>query len=270
MPPMVSGEMSSEPWRLLDYSYDSAFQNLALEEALARSMDSRNSRPTIRFWVNPPSVILGRFQKASAEVDISLCQQSGVQIARRFTGGGAVFHDEGTLNFTIVAQPEFGTTLTELNETSSAIILDAFRALGLKGSILPPNSIIIGEKKVCGAAGALGRGFALWHSSILVSTNINRLELALTPSRKGNVTPYVHSRWHAVTNLQNASGHSVSVNAVKAQLIKSAEEILHVNLHADLLGEEEASLFRRLYSQKYSLPDWNQMGRYTQNQEGPK
>ncbi len=262
--------MSSEVWRLLDCSHDSVFENLAIEEALARSAGSKNFRPTIRLWVNPQSVILGRFQNPSAEVNTLLCQQNGIPLARRFTGGGAVFHDEGNLNFTLVAQPEIGTSLTKLNETSSAIILEALRGLGLKGSLLPPNSIVVGEKKVSGAAGALGKGFALWHSSILVSTNISLLELVLAPSRETNETRYVHSRWHAVTNLQNASGHSVRVNDVKSELIKSAQKILRVNLRADRLREDEERLFRSLYTRKYSLPDWNQNGKYREIREGPE
>ena len=181
-----------------------------------------------------------------------------------------MFHDEGNLNFTLVAQPEIGTSPTKLNETSSAIILDALRGLGLKGSLLPPNSIVVGEKKVSGAAGALGKGFALWHSSILVSTNISLLELVLAPSRETNETRYVHSRWHAVTNLQNASGHSVKVNDVKSQLIKSAQKILRAKLQADRLREDEERLFRNLYSRKYSSPDWNQNGKYREIQEGPE
>lgn len=264
---MVKEGTGLEAWRLLDYSYDSAFKNLALEEALARCGRSENFRPTIRFWVNPESVILGRFQEAPAEVDISLCQRNGIQIARRFTGGGAVFHDEGTLNFTIVASPEFATSLTKLNEYSASITLDALRALGLKGRILTPNSIVVDGKKVSGAAGALGRKFALWHSSILVSTNIRLLEMVLAPSKNGNITRYVHSRWHPVTSLQNALGQPIGVDAVKPQLIKSVQKILRVELRGDGLREEEEELFGGLYSGKYSSPDWNKKGKCKENPE---
>jgi lipoate-protein ligase A len=260
--------MCPEVWRLLDYSRASPFENLAIDEAMARNAGSKNFRPTIRFWINPKSVILGRFQNPSTEVNTLLCRQKGIQVARRFTGGGAVFHDEGNLNFTLVTQHEIGTDLAKLNETSYAIILDALRSVGVTGSLLPPNSIVVGDKKVSGAAGALGRGFALWHSSILVSTNIDTLELVLAPSREEIETHYVHSRWHAVTNLQNASSQSVSVNEVKSYLTKSAQKILRVKFQADRLSEEEEALFRELYGRKYSSPDWNENGSYREIQEG--
>jgi lipoate-protein ligase A len=265
---MVNEERCSDTWRLLDCSYDSAFRNLATEEALARNASSKNFRPTIRFWVNPQCVVLGRFQKPSAEVDTSVCQRSGIQIARRFTGGGTVFHDKGNLNFTIVTRPEMKSNLTGLNEAASAIILDALSGLGLEGSALFPNSIIVGTKKVSGAAAALGSGFILWHSSILVSTNIEILELVLAPSRKANVTHFVHSRWHPVTTLQDALGHSVGVDDVKSRLIKSAQEILCVKLEAGRLRTEEERWFTNLYDRKYSSPNWNQNGKYEEIQEG--
>jgi lipoate-protein ligase A len=265
---MVNEEKYSDTWRLLDCSYDSAFRNLATEEALARSASSKNFRPTIRFWVNPQSVVLGRFQEPSAEVDTSLCQRSGIQIARRFTGGGAMFHDKGNLNFTIVTRPEMRANLTRLNETASAIILDALRGLGLKGSILSPNLIIVGTKKVSGSAAALGSGFVLWHSSILVSTDIEILELVLAPSRKANMAHFVHSRWHPVTTLQDALGHSVSVDDVKSRLIKSAQEILCVKLEAGRLRTDEERWFTSLYNRKYSSPNWNRNGKYEEIQEG--
>ena len=268
MPSMVNQERRSETWRLLDCSYDSAFRNLATEEALARSTNSKNFQPTIRFWINPQSVVLGRFQKPSAEVDTSLCQRSGIQIARRFTGGGAVFHDKGTLNFTIITRPEMTTNLVRLNETASVIILHTLSRLGLRGRILSPNSIMIGMKKVSGAAAALGSGFVLWHSSILVSTNIEILESVLAPSRRSNVAPFVHSRWHPVTTLQDALGDGLNVDYVKAQLIKSAEEKLCVKLKAGRLRTEEERWFTSLYNRKYSSASWNQNGRYEEIQEG--
>lgn len=258
---MVSEDAGAAIWRLLDYSRNSAFENLAVEEALARRASLRNFTQTIRLWVNPPSVVLGRFQTASTEVDVSRCEHENIQIARRFTGGGAVFQDEGNLNFTIVTRPELGTDRSKLSENSAAIILDALRTLGLNGSILPPNSILVGGKKVSGAAGALGKDFALWHSSILVSTDINRLESVLAPSREANATRYVHSRWHSVTNIQDALGNSVSLNVVKSNLLASVQEILGIKLQGGHLDATEENSFGDLYSRKYSLQDWNRMGR---------
>lgn len=260
---------SSDNWRMLDLSYGTVFQNLAMEEALARNTTSAAFRPTVRFWVNPPAVVLGRFQEASAEVDTMLCEQNRIQIARRFTGGGAVFHDEGNLNFTIVTRLAENVAPADLHETESSIILAALSGLGLEATFLPPNSVLIGQKKVAGAAAALGNGFALWHSSILVSTNVNTLELVLAPSKKSNMNRYVHSRWHPVTTLQTALGHSISIDEVKSQLVVSTEETLGAELEAGRLHAEEERFFTNLYNQKYSSTDWNRYGNLKESEMAP-
>lgn len=267
MPSLVGGPTTSDPWRLLEQSYGSVFKNLAVEEALARSALSPTFRPTMRVWVNPQSVILGRFQKASTEVDTTLCQQSGIQIARRFTGGGAVYQDEGNLNLTLVIQQGERYTQPRLNETASAIVLDALRSFGLKGSFLAPNSIMLGERKISGGAAASGYGFALWHGSLLVSTDVRTLESVLAPSKQKHTTRYVRSRWHPVTTLEAAVGRKVSLEEVRSNLKESAREILGAKLEGDGLRADEKRWFTSLYTRKYSLPNWNNNGEYEEIEE---
>jgi lipoate-protein ligase A len=137
MPSLVTQKARVSSWRRLDLSYESAFMNLALEEALALNTFSEGTQllPTVRFWVNPRAVVIGRFQEASSEVDIARCKLSDVQVARRFTGGGAVFHDEGTLNFTIISKPSERPSVSEFQDQNLRLVLQAFDSLGLSGSI---------------------------------------------------------------------------------------------------------------------------------------
>jgi lipoate-protein ligase A len=266
MPSLVGESTVTDRWRLLEQSYGSVSQNLAVEEVLARGALAPTFRPTVRLWVNPRCVILGRFQKASTEVDTSLCERSGIQIARRFTGGGTVYQDEGNLNLTLVIQRE-RPQQSRLREIASAIILEALRGFGLKVSFLKPNSIMLGDKKISGGAAATGYGFELWHGSLLVSTNVDTLGSVLAPSRQKHRTHFVRSRWHSVTNLEAAVGRKVSVEEVRSRLRKSAQEVLGAKLEADRLREDEKRWFTRLYTRKYSLPNWNNYGEYEEFEE---
>lgn len=259
MPPVVNEESKSD-WRLLDLSYGSVFENLAVEEALARRASGDGFRPTVRFWVNPPSVVLGRFQWTENEVDLRSCEQFRVLVARRFTGGGAVFHDQGNLNFTIVRRRNHASSPMKLYDLSSRIIIDALNEMGVEAHCLSPNSILIGGEKVAGSAAALGSGFELWHGSILVSSNLEVLERVLGPSKKKNSTRWVHSRWHPVSNLQLALGKGVSMDEVKLELIRSLRKQLSIELTADSLANDEEGSFRRLLASKYSSPAWNMQG----------
>lgn len=257
-----------DSWRMLNCSYNSAFRNLALEEAMARCAVSMNFKPTVRFWVNPESVVLGRFQEMSSEIDRELAERKRIQIARRFTGGGTVYHDEGNLNFTIVTRREEQGSIMDMHATASSIIMDTLLRLGLEAEFLPPNSILVGGRKIAGASAALGNGFALWHSSIMVSTNLDILGLVLAPSKIAIATRFVHSRWRPVVNLREAIGRGVSVDEVKSRLIDSIQQKLRVKLEADEIRGDEETCLESLFRWKYSLSEWNRNGRYDASQIG--
>jgi lipoate-protein ligase A len=246
-------------WRLLDLSYASVFQNLALEEALFRSRTS-GSHPTIRIWVDPRAVVVGRFQAVSEEVDVSLCQQNNIQIGRRFTGGGAVFHDEGNLNLTVVTPRQRGISLAEFYKPNCAVISNLLDRLGAKSSYVPPNSIEILGRKVSGSAGALGREFAFWHASILISTNEQMLNDVLEPSRAGGATKFIRSRWRPVVTLERALGTHLDIEDMKRRLIDSCKTCFRVELENGELSAEEVRLMGSLYDRKYSSGKWNLRG----------
>ena len=246
-------------WRLLDLSYPSAYQNLALEEALARSIRSV-SLPTIRTWTNPPAVVMGRFQEAALEVDVDLCQHNSIEIGRRFTGGGAVFHDKGNLNLTIVTPRREGMSLGRLNEINCTVVMDLLGQLGVQSKFVLPNSIEISGRKVSGAAAAMGRNFAFWHASILVSTDTDLLNRVLLPSTVPKQTKFIRSRWRPVVTLENALGERVELEDVKHQLVSSCARSHGVGLDVGKLSIEEERLMESLHARKYCTSEWNLQG----------
>jgi lipoate-protein ligase A len=250
---------------MLDHSYASAFQNLAFEETLAHSTLSDGFRPTVRFWVDPPAAVVGRFQNVEAEVDAAICEQNNVQIVRRFTGGGAVFHDEGNLNFTVVTKRTEEIPLTKLHERYSSIIIDAMSEFDVRTSFSPPNSILASGRKLSGGAAALGKHFAFWHSSILVSTDTGLLERVLSPSRNIISTSFVRSRWQQVTTLQAALRKPVHIEEVKNQLVRSVEKALGINFEMDHVTNAEDERSASLCAQKYRSPRWNLQGQSLEN-----
>ena len=260
MPPMVNVNGDAARWRLLRMSYDSVFKNLALEETLARVRGFEATRPTVRFWTNVPSVVLGRFQEASSEVDLALCESLKVEVARRFTGGGAVFHDKGTLNFTITTGSEIKPNLSAIHEEYSAVVVDSLKTLGIESSFSPPNSILVDERKVFGAAAALGNHFTLWHGSLLVSTDIQTLGKVLAPSRREMPNGFVRSQWRPVTTIESVLGRRVSVEELQTHLSASLQERFGVGVFEDDLLPSEENHLQGIFAQKYALPEWNLYG----------
>src|SRR2546428_10954430 len=92
-----------ETWRLVDIEYSNdPFMNLAVEEAIPRMVGERKAPTTVRFWHNSNTIVIGCFQSAKLEVNMEACKETGTKIVRRFTGGGAVYHDRGELKYAIL------------------------------------------------------------------------------------------------------------------------------------------------------------------------
>jgi len=91
-----------ETWRLLDVEYrDDPFMNMSVEEAIPREVGEGKAPNTVRFWHNSNTIVLGCFQSATLEVNFDACKETGTTVVRRFTGGGAVYHDAGNLNYAV-------------------------------------------------------------------------------------------------------------------------------------------------------------------------
>src|SRR2546429_6802969 len=75
--------------------------NLAVEEAIPRMVGEGKAPSTVRFWHNSNTIVIGCFQSARLEVNLEACKEMGTEIVRRFTGGGAGYHDSGDLNYSI-------------------------------------------------------------------------------------------------------------------------------------------------------------------------
>jgi lipoate-protein ligase A len=246
-------------WRRLEGTDSSAHRNLAVEEALYRAISTGvQTKPTVRLWTNPKAVVLGRFQEASVEADIRQCEVNGVQIARRFTGGGTVFHDGGTLNLTLIS-PHSSSADLKFQDRNLQLVKETLEALGLRCST-SRNAILVDGRKVCGAAAAVGSRFALWHCSILVDADTRLLELVLAPSKSPTNSRFVHSRWQEVTTLAKALSRQTTVGEVAATLEETIRIRMEVELEAEPLSIEEEQYSETLYFRKYSLREWNLEG----------
>ena len=247
-------------WRRLELSYPSAHRNLAVEEALARALSTGEQiQPTLRIWANPKAVVLGRFQDAPAEVDLRQCELNDVQIARRFTGGGTVFHDESTLNLTLASRPRDCLADLSFQEANLELVMGILDELGLRCSI-STNSILINGKKVCGAAAAVGLHFTLWHCSILVDTDTELLELTLAPSKLEGKSRFVHSQWREVTTLTNALSGTYSFDELLSFIKRTLEAKMKVKFETLPLSPEEQRSSQALDSRKYSSSEWTMRG----------
>ncbi|MFU2318070.1 lipoate--protein ligase A [Rahnella sp. PCH160] len=164
---------------LLSDSYDPWF-NLAVEDCIFREMTTQR---VLFLWRNAETVVIGQAQNPWKECNTRAMEEDGIRLARRSSGGGAVFHDLGNTCFTFMAgKPEYDKSV------STGIILNALKNLGIDASASGRNDLVVqtaeGERKISGSAyrETADRGFH--HGTLLLNADLSRLANYLNPDIK--------------------------------------------------------------------------------------
>lgn len=209
---------SKAPQRTVFISQSSdVFANLALEDWLYKNW-SFERRNVLLLWRNSPCVVIGRHQNPQVEANLPYLESAGVPVARRGSGGGAVYHDHGNLNCT------FFTTRERYNRHSNLEVI--CRALnhdfGIQAHPNPRDDIIVDhDHKVSGSAAKLGRTTAYHHCTLLVNTDRQQLRLSLNGDKsiKSKATASVPAHVMNLSELQpNINVEQVLTSVGKAFL----------------------------------------------------
>ena len=150
--------------------------------------------PSFRIWRSTDSVVLGRFLEPGDEVYLDRARILDVPVLRRPSGGGAVFHDLGNLNYSIYLPrghaPSFG--IEESLRALSFPVTNLLDSLGVPWSWEPPNNVYVLGRKISGSAQARYGGRLLHHGTLLVSTDTERMDQLLKPGGRSRIAPVVN------------------------------------------------------------------------------
>ncbi|MBD2779731.1 lipoate--protein ligase A [Xenorhabdus szentirmaii] len=182
---------------LLSDSHDPWF-NLAVEECIFRQMPP-NQR-VLFLWRNASTVVVGRAQNPWKECNTRRMEMDGIKLARRSSGGGAVFHDLGNTCFTFMAgKPEYNKSV------STQIILDGLKKSGIQATASGRNDLVVsspeGERKISGSAYRETKDRGFHHGTLLINADLNRLADYLNPDPKKLQAKGITSVRARVTNL---------------------------------------------------------------------
>lgn len=205
------------------------YHNIALEEYLLDTLPVNSM--TMYLWQNERTVVIGRNQSSYNEVNIQKLEEDGGHLARRLSGGGAVYHDTGNLNFTFITS-ETDFDLTKQDE----VILNALRRFNIKAEVNGRNDLTIDGRKFSGHAYYHTNKNSLHHGTIMVSVNENSLTDYLNVSKKKLASKKVESVRSRIINL-NELNSSITVNELKNELIMSFIETYDAN--PTILSEED-------------------------------
>lgn len=170
------------------------YLNLAIEDHIFKNM--RPDEQILYLWRNDNTVVIGRFQNPWVECRVKEIEHDGVFLARRQSGGGAVYHDLGNTNFTF-----FSPKTQYDKERNIKIIIDSLDRFGIDASMSGRNDILVDGKKVSGSAFKLTASKAFHHGTLLVNTDLDNLEYYLTPDREKLESKGIASIRSRVVNL---------------------------------------------------------------------
>lgn len=216
-------------------SYD-GWRNLATDRFFLEHLNENDI--LLYLYINENAVIIGKNQNALRECNLGAMENDSVQLVRRHTGGGAVYHDKGNLNFSFI----MGDEHYDLNR-QFGIIQKALSRLELDATLSGRNDLLIGDKKFSGNAFAASKGMKAHHGTILIDADLSRLEKYLNVSSKK----------------LNAKG----VTSVRSRVCNLRElcNIATVSMVAELLKQEfareygEYGIYNFTYEQKAALDE---------------
>jgi len=242
-------------------SYDPRF-NIAAEEYLLKETD----REYAFFYINKPSIIIGKHQNAWAEINIPWTRKNKIPVIRRISGGGTVWHDKGNLNFSFILNGEEGK-LVNFREYALPV-LEYLKQLGIPAEFGERNEILAGGLKISGNAEHVYRKRVLHHGTLLFSSDLSMLLESLDSIPGLYKDKAVQSVRSKTGNIREFLEKPMDVSGFRHQLIHYISE--HFNdSESCTFSETEKNRVSELVHEKYSQWKWNfgYSPRYSFNRE---
>lgn len=234
-----------------NYSNDPRY-NLAFEEYCFKYLP--RDEDYLLLWINSPAIIIGKNQNTIEEVNSEYIKMKGIQVVRRITGGGAVYHDLGNLNFSIITNAE-GSKIDFKKYNIS--ILEALIKLGVKCELSGRNDITIEGKKFSGIAQSIWKDRVLNHGTLLFNTELDVLNNALNVKKDKIESKGVKSVKSRVTNIKDHLNVDVDIEEFREILARSILNTDDVEAKTLKLNEEQLQEIDKLFQEKYSTWEWN-------------
>lgn len=232
--------------------------NLAIEVFLLQEM--KVDEPILLFYINEPSIIIGRNQNTIEEINKEYVDEQGIHVIRRFSGGGAVYHDFGNLNFSFI-MPDDGNSFRDFEKLTKPII-QALHEMGVEGAELKGrNDLVIDDMKFSGNAMYATNGRMFAHGTIMFDSDINEVVKALKVRKDKIESKGIKSIRSRVTNIKPflpKENQGMTTEEFRQEIllkifgVSSTDEIKTYEL-----TEEDWKKVNEISDQYYRNWDWN-------------
>ena len=236
--------------------------NLALEQYVFDALP--RNKAYFMLWQNDSTVVIGKHQNAAGEINAAFVKEHGIRVVRRLSGGGAVYHDLGNLNYTFIMDAG-GQNELDLR-TFCLPVVDALAALGVQAEINGRNDMTIGGKKFSGSAQYIQSGRVMHHGTMMFCSDLDILEKALSVAPDKYQSKGVVSVRSRVTNI---AGHTKSSISFQEFMRSVRDSICGENSETYELSPSDMDAVTALRNAKYATWEWNygNSPRYTLRKE---
>lgn len=225
--------------------------NLALEEYVLRHLPSDTDY--LLFYINEPSIIIGKNQNTSEEINLEYVQENGIHVVRRLSGGGAVYHDLGNLNFSFITNDD-GNSFHNYRKFTDPVVT-ALHKLGVHAELTGRNDIQVGERKISGNAQFSHKGRMFSHGTLMFDTEIGAVAAALKVNAEKFKSKAVKSVSSRVANIAEFLKQPMTIEQFRQFILESifaGQEVASYKL-----TEEDWEGVQRISAERYGNWDWN-------------
>ena len=247
-----------------------AFMNMAIDEAVLTAIAENEAPNTLRFYRwNPPAVSIGRFQDIRDNVNLSNCGLAGVDVVRRISGGGAVYHDyKDEVTYSAIAR-KTDLDVENASEAYAKIcsgIVEAARVLGVKadfnvGDLKHCPNITVDGKKLSGSSQCHRKSVVLQHGTFLVGVNLTRMFTFLRVPWAKTCLEVVNIAKDKITSIRKETGRNIGLKDAEKALLEGFRRALGVKLVEGELTNYERQLAEKLHARKFKTYEWGFFGK---------
>ncbi|HLS66202.1 MAG TPA: lipoate--protein ligase [Pseudogracilibacillus sp.] len=228
--------------------------NLAIEEYMLQHFGEEET--FLLFYINEPSIIIGRNQNTIEEINTDYVEENNIKVVRRLSGGGAVYHDEGNLNFSFITKDD-GESFHNFAKFTEPVV-NALNTLGVPAELIGRNDLLVEGRKISGNAQFSTKGRMFSHGTLMFDSEIEHVVRALNVSKEKIESKGIKSIRSRVANIKEYLDEPLTMEQLKETLLCSIFDVERVeDVPRYELTEEDWQAIEKISNERYKKWEWN-------------
>ncbi len=228
--------------------------NLAIEEYVLQKFGEKDTY--LLFYINEPSIIIGRNQNTVEEINTDYVDQHGIKVVRRLSGGGAVYHDLGNLNFSFITKDD-GDSFHNFAKFTKPVV-EALNSVGVPAELEGRNDLVVNGRKISGNAMFSTKGRMFSHGTLMFDSEIEHVVSALNVSQEKIESKGIKSIRSRVANIAEFLEEKMTMDQFKKMILRHVFDVDDVkDVPRYTLTEEDWKNIHHISKERYQKWDWN-------------